>query len=496
MSGPDVRVPDPPAPSPVGDDADGGVVLRHTLLYVVARGVPGLLAFAAVAAFTRLYTPEAYGRYVLVMGWVGLVHALGFQWLRSGLVRFLPADPGRDAALRSTVALTFAAVAGATAVVGLAALAVVPAEERVWFGLGLGLLGALAWFDLNQNLAAGLQRPGRYGALTAARAALFLGLGSAAAWAGWGGVGLLLAATAAYVLPTTWAGREWSGVRRRRFDGGTLRRLRRYGVPLSASLGLTFVFGYSDRVLVGALVGVPEAGLYAAGYDLAEQSLALLIAVSTTAAFPVASAALETGGVAAARGHLRQHVVVLAALLVPASVGLVVLAPEVADVVLGAAFAPTAAVVIPWVAGATLVSGFKAAYFDFAFQLGERTRRLVGVAALAAGLNVALNVWWLPRYGLVGAAYSTFASYVVAAAASWAWGRTVFPLPFPVWDLARVVAAAAAMALALAAFPDSPSAVGLLLTVVAGAAVYAAAALLLDVLGVRTWAVRVVRERS
>ena len=464
-----------------------GVVVKHTAYYALARGLPGLLAFVALATFTRLLSPEDYGLYVLVLGWVGLLHAIGFQWLRSGLVRFLPAYPSSSPALRSTVIVAFLGVVGASTLLGATAALIAPEGTRVWIGLGTVLLCALAWFDLNQNLAAGTRRPVRYGVLTAARSAVFLVLGVTAARAGWGGGGLVSAAAAAYVVPTLWTVRtDWAGVRLRYAERVVFRRILRYGLPLSASVGLTFVFGYSDRVLVGELVGVAEAGLYAAGYDLAEQALALLIVVSTTAAFPLAAAAFEAEGGEAARAHLRQHVVVLAALLVPAALGLVMLAPEVANVLLGPAFAPTATVVVPWVALSMLVGGFKTAYLDFAFQLGGRTRRLIAVASVAAVVNVGLTVWWLARFGPVGAAYATFASYTVAAAMSWAWGRSVFPLPFPGSDLGRVAAASALMVLVLAPLPPLLSVGGLGLKVATGAAVYVGGAVALDVLSVRT----------
>ena len=472
------------------------MVLRHTLYYALARGLPGALAFTALAAFTRLFTPEAYGQYVLVLGWVGLVQVVAFQWLRLGLVRFLPAYPGGSPILRSTVVLAFGAAAGSTGLLAGAAALLLPAGERAWLGIGVALLWGSAWFDLNQSLAAGTQRPLRYGMLMAGRALLFLALGSAVARAGWGGGGLALAAAAAYVLPTLFtAWGDWRGVGRRHAEGAVLRRVGRYGIPLSVSLGLAFVFAYSDRVLIGELVGVREAGLYAAGYDLVEQSIGLLTAVSATAALPVVSEAYEKGGARSARAPLLQHATVLAALLVPAATGLVVLAPEVAHVVLGPAFAPTAAAVMPWVAAAALVSGFKEAYLNVAFQLADRTRRLVGVAAVAAALNVGLNVLWLPHYGLVGAAYATLASYVVAAAASWVWGRSLFPLPFPTGEFARVVVSAAAMAVVLMLLPPLASAAGLALKVIAGAIVYVGGAIALNVLDVRTRGWRAVCRR-
>ena len=79
-------------------------ILSHAAIYLVARGVPGLLAFIAIPLFTRLLDPADYGRYALVVATVNLLNALLFQWTRLSLVRYLPGcrdDAGR---LKSTLA--------------------------------------------------------------------------------------------------------------------------------------------------------------------------------------------------------------------------------------------------------------------------------------------------------------------------------------------------------------------------------------------------------
>lgn len=55
------------------------MLLRHSALYTLARGLPGLINFAALAVYTRLLGPEEYGRYALVIAAVGLANAVLFQ---------------------------------------------------------------------------------------------------------------------------------------------------------------------------------------------------------------------------------------------------------------------------------------------------------------------------------------------------------------------------------------------------------------------------------
>src|SRR3954454_3444372 len=107
----------PPGP-PVEDfmQRDGKHVLSHAGIYLVARGLPGIIAFLAIPLFSRLLLPSDYGRYALVMATVGLLNALLFQWLRLSLVRYLPAFKDDPARLKSTLATTMLGVIAAVGI--------------------------------------------------------------------------------------------------------------------------------------------------------------------------------------------------------------------------------------------------------------------------------------------------------------------------------------------------------------------------------------------
>src|SRR3954454_9976326 len=96
-------------------------ILSHVGIYLLARGVPGVVAFLAIPLFSRLLTPAEYGRYALVVATAALVNSLVFQWTRLSLVRFLPAQAGGAApAIKSalvTAVLAMSAVLGVVAAI-------------------------------------------------------------------------------------------------------------------------------------------------------------------------------------------------------------------------------------------------------------------------------------------------------------------------------------------------------------------------------------------
>ena len=101
-------------------------------------------------------------------------------------------------------------------------------------------------------------------------------------------------------------------------------------------------------------VGTGHAGQYIAGVDLVRQAL-IIPAVSASAAFvPLAVQILANRGREAVRAHLEECLEFLLAIALPACLGLAVVAPHVANVVLGPEFRSLAAEVMPIVSIAVI----------------------------------------------------------------------------------------------------------------------------------------------
>jgi O-antigen/teichoic acid export membrane protein len=70
------------------------------------------------------------------------------------------------------------------------------------------------------------------------------------------------------------------------------------------------------------------------------------------------------------------------------------------------------------------------------------------VAGFGAGVNIALNFWLIPRYGMVGAALSTLIAYGCLFAGMTAYAQSVYPVPYQWRRLATAAAAAAGLTVA------------------------------------------------
>jgi len=246
------------------------------------------------------------------------------------------------------------------------------------------------------------------------------------------------------------------------------------------------VVSSSDRFLIARFLGEGPVGLYAAAYDLGQQTLTLLMMVVNLTAYPLVVRALEQKGVDAAKEQLRQNGTLLLAIGFPAAIGMAILASNVSEVLLGASFRENAIRLLPWVAFSILLAGVRAYHFDLAFQLGRHTVGQVWIMGTAALLNILLNLWWIPFYGMMGAIYATFTAYLLAFLLSATLGQRFFPIPIPYLDGLKIALASLLMVLPLWLTTEYQGFYALAAKVLVGGTLYLVLIGLLNVGGYRT----------
>jgi O-antigen/teichoic acid export membrane protein len=78
------------------------------------------------------------------------------------------------------------------------------------------------------------------------------------------------------------------------------------------------------------------------------------------------------------------------------------------------------------------------------YKLQDKTALALRVTLVGFALTVGLNLWWIPIWGIEGAAWATLASYAGMTVVSYALGRTHFPVPYEVGKLGLYLGAATA----------------------------------------------------
>jgi O-antigen/teichoic acid export membrane protein len=228
-------------------------------------------------------------------------------------------------------------------------------------------------------------------------------------------------------------------------------------------------------------MGTDATGLYAAPYDLVMRSLHVLMMAVAMACFPVIFQVYEAKGRAGVEPLIRRQAELLLGVALPAAIAFIMLGPAITFIFLGREFQQTARELIPWIAAATVLSGFQAFYLSLAFSLPKQPLRQTYVFVAGAVVNAVLNFLLIPRFGLIGAALATVAAYALVMAGSYLVGRRLYPLPFSITGLAKVLTACATLVLILWPVSDTTAVPQVILHGLAGATVYAIIVCSLDV---------------
>jgi O-antigen/teichoic acid export membrane protein len=426
------------------------MLLRHSANYLLARGVPGLVNFGALAIYTRLLSPDEFGRYALVVTGVGFANVIFFQWLRLVLARFLEAHRDEPQRFLSGILALFLTVAAGITGVGTFFAWWWP--DPVWqnlLALAVPLLLTQAWFELNLSLATARLAPNLYGKLLGSKSVLALATGALLAWIGLGAYAPMLGLLVAHLVALLLFGRfAWRGAAPRWPEAVILSSQLRYGLPLVITYALAWIVSGSDRLLIFWLIDERNVGMYSAGYDLAFQSLTLLLLIIYTAAFPLAVTALEKHGTDQARRQLKHNGELIIAAALSGAAGLIVLGPAIVVVMIGEEFRSTAMQILPWIAVASALAGIKAYHVDIAYHLGSDSRWLVLTGAVAAVVNLGLNLLLIPGYGILGAAWATLSAFCIALITSVVLCHRAFAMPAmaPLFAKGSVVALATGLA--------------------------------------------------
>jgi O-antigen/teichoic acid export membrane protein len=174
----------------------------------------------------------------------------------------------------------------------------------------------------------------------------------------------------------------------------------------------------------------------------------MMPAISAAAAFfPLAVLIHANQGQAAVRAHLGECAELLFSITLPACLGFAVIAPHIANVVLGVDFRETAIAIMPIIAVAVVFQILTQQYLHASFLLsGRNSFYLINTVSIIAA-NVVLSIILIDKYGVVGAAWARLGADVVGFVCALALSRRAFPIPIPLGRMALTMIAGLMMAL-------------------------------------------------
>lgn len=194
----------------------------------------------------------------------------------------------------------------------------------------------------------------------------------------------------------------------------------------------------SDRVILERNVSAAALGNYSLGYTFGN-TVGMFAYAMIYAFMPMVNRKLGEGDPRNEVPPLGTIVVLMSSFV---ALGAAVVLPPAIRL-----FAPVSyhggAAVVPWVA---LALYFQALYnvWSTGTVFSRRTGSVAIVTSVGTGANIALNLIFVPRYGIIAAAVTTAVGYALMAVLHALLARRLFPIPWEYGRIARISVAALA----------------------------------------------------
>jgi len=184
-----------------------------------------------------------------------------------------------------------------------------------------------------------------------------------------------------------------------------------YGLPLMMLESLGLILRLSDRFLIGALLDEDTLGMYSASYNFTAYLDLIILASLAQAIKPMYMEMWESSGSKQTRAFLSRGLQLFLIIGIPFVAIFSLVGPHLLNFLASPKYAP-GTVVIPFVALSYLLEG-STHFLAAGLYIKKNTKGLMVWGAIAAVINIALNLIVIPKYGIVGAAVVTVISYAI-----------------------------------------------------------------------------------
>jgi len=368
---------------------------------------------------TKTLPIEEYGTWVQITVTMGLVPAVVMLGLPFTMVRFLAAVKDREEFQEGYYSI--AAVMTLTG--GLASLGLFILAEPIAVALFdsqvtvTQFLAAIVFVEcingLQFNYFRTFQQIKRYSVLTFFKTSLQLVLVGALVLAGYGifgaAVGLLATNLLLFLVMDVIIISE-IGVAVPRFRH--LREYLSFGLPTVPGNLSSWVVNSSDRYVIALFLGTAYVGYYFPGYTLGN-TISMFIAPLSFMLPAVLSKHYDEGNFKDVKTVLSYSMKYFLALAIPSAVGLSLLSKPLLTILSTPEIAEQGYLITPFMALGGLLFGLYAIITQI-LVLEKKTGITGTIWIVAAVLNLGLNIIFVPRIGIVGAAATTLVAYSLA----------------------------------------------------------------------------------
>jgi O-antigen/teichoic acid export membrane protein len=392
-----------------------------------------LSGIIVIPIITKLIGEGAYGIWATLLAVIGLAASAGGMHLHGSLIRYSQTDPNKQ-----VLADTFALSAIAAGMITVVFAATAYAYERTFGFASIPqtlllpaalIVGLKILENVLINYPRAIQRVKLFELLITIRTlARTIGVVLAFWW-----FVALTQALWAYVLVTVlfnlvlfivFGANSPSLPEPSNFAGYL-----RYGLPMVPKELASSLVNNSDKFLLLFFLGPVPTGIYAVAKSVTSV-FPSLSGVFDSTLYPNVSAAWEAGDFDELRIFYSTFLRWYSILVIPAIVGLSLLAFPLLRFISTAKIAEQGAMLIPILAFAFSLQGLE---FSLTYPLAaaEKTNLIGGITVVAVIANLGLNLVLIPTVGIIGAAFATVVAFAIRSGLLFYYADSLLDISFP-----------------------------------------------------------------
>lgn len=414
------------------------MLIKHSIIYFFSKGLPAIINFFGIIIYTRIVSPDDYGIYSLTIVYVGLFNAITFQWIRSSLLRFWQSENILKQKLQATIVFTYTLIMIINLIIMVALINLNITRMSFLIGAFLLLLFQ-SWFELNLTLLRAKLLPKLFGYVTLVKTIFAFLFSLLLIYLGFTETGLVFGLALGFFIGCLLTIYQWKSINIKSVELNLIKEIFKFGVPVSMSISFGILVFGTDRIILSINRGLSDAGVYSVSFDFTQQTILLIMSVINLAAYPLALKTFELKGENEAKKQLDKNFNLMIIVSIPATIGLLILSDQVVNLFFGEEFREIGKLILPLISIAAFLNGIKSYYFDLAFQLKQKTYLQIYPIMIAVLLNLCLNLVFIPKWGVVGAAYTSIISYFLALIISVVLGRRIIKMPIDLVMLIKVI---------------------------------------------------------
>jgi len=419
-------------------------LIKDMLKYIPAKIIPAIIGLISIPIITRLFSPADYGNYILVLSTVTVLATL-VGWLGMSIIRFYPTyerDEKLDIFYSTVIKWLFISVFGSSIlflVVLLISKNYISENLYHLMLIGIGVFVCLSFFQTLLDFLRSKCMVSWYTNFSVWKSITAVGLGLMLIIIFKFGIGgLLLGIIISIVLVFPWLWRKAVGKFppfRNSFSLLLSREMAAYGFPLVIGNLAAWILSLSDRYVLEFFRGAQEVGIYSASYAIGEHSILLITSLFLLASGPLSIHIWEEEGEERSKIFITKLTRYFLLLCIPVVAGVSVLAEPILDIFTGQEYLVGYSI-LPFVAGSIFFLGLSQR-FGMGLTFYKKTGYIMWSLIISGSVNLGLNFIFIPKYGYVAAAVTTFIGYIIMLLLMIYFSRKIFVWNFPFKTLGK-----------------------------------------------------------